>query len=60
MKNQRLKKLEESGVDAMHQSKVAQGGDWGHALRDQKLSMKEKYDRVTAAAKQIEQQAGRM
>lgn len=60
LKNQRMKKLEESGVDAMHQSRMAQAGDWGHALRDQKLSMKEKYDRVTAAAKQIEQQAGRM
>ena len=58
IRNQRLKKMEENGGSAIMEKQ--RPVEWTNALHDDKLSMKEKYDRVTAAAKHIEQQAGRM
>lgn len=58
IRNQRLKKMEDNGISVVPEKTRPE--EWTNALHDNKLSMKEKYDRVTAAAKHIEQQAGRM
>ncbi len=52
-----MKRMEESGNGSMLPPRPE---DWNNALHNEKLSMKEKYERVTAAAKHIVQQAGRM
>ena len=50
--------MEENGVVVTNEKTRPE--EWTNALHNDKLSMKEKYERVTAAAKHIEQQAGRM